>query len=197
MLGDGMGFEQHFSNAIIWRISPAVRACARATATTGRLEAHDEHQRQTEHQHAQAFRINQHLAEHRHLGRADAIAQDLGQDAEQHRPENDAGNMPHAAEHDHRQNHDRLHQRKAFRRDETLHGGKDAAGDAAETGAHGEGQQLDVARIDADRLGGDFILANRLPGAANPRMLQAQVDDDDQDGQRDQQKVVLLRSTQE
>jgi hypothetical protein len=74
---------------------------------------------------------------------------------------------------------------------------KDTAGDAAKAGAHGEGQQLEVARIDADRLGGNFILAYRLPGAANARILQTQVDDDDQDGERDQQKVILLRSTQE
>jgi hypothetical protein len=104
--------------------------------------------------------------------------------------------VPHAAEHDHGQDHDRLDQREALRRNEALHRREDAAGNAAEAGAHGEGQQLDVARVDADRLGGDLVLADGLPGAADARVLQAQVDDDDEDGERDQQKVVLLRSTQ-
>ena len=104
--------------------------------------------------------------------------------------------MPHAAEDNHRQNHDRLDQRKAFRRNEALHRRKHAAGDTAEAGPHRKGQQLEVARIDADRLGGDLVLADRLPGTADAGILQAQIDDDDEDGQGHQQEVVFLRPTQ-
>ena len=53
---------------------------------------------------------------------------------------------------------------------------------AAEGRAHGERQQLDVARVDAHRLGGDLVLADRHPGAADARILQAQRDENDQQG---------------
>ncbi len=38
-----------------------------------------------------------------------------------------------------------------------------------------EGQQLHVAGVDAHRLGGDFVFADGHPGAADARVLQAQM----------------------
>ena len=48
-----------------------------------------------------------------------------------------------------------------------------APDDAAERRAHRERQQLDVAGVDAHRLGGDLVFADRHPGAAQARVLQA------------------------
>ena len=59
--------------------------------------------------------------------------------------------------------------------------GEHAAGDAAEARAHREREQLHVARVDAHRGGRDLVLADRHPCAADARILQPHVDDDDDD----------------
>jgi hypothetical protein len=61
---------------------------------------------------------------------------------------------------------------------------------AAEGGAHGEGQQLHVAGVDAHGLGGDLVLADGHPGAADARILQAVADDDAEQHQHQEQVVV-------
>ena len=71
---------------------------------------------------------------------------------------------------------------------------KDRAGDAAKRRTHCECQQFYVAGIDAHRLGGNLVLADRLPRAAKARILQAEIDYDDADGDQQQEVVVLLRS---
>ena len=48
--------------------------------------------------------------------------------------------------------------------------------------------------VDAHRAGGDLVLADRLPGAADARVLQPQVDDDDDEQHQHQQVVVLDRA---
>ena len=51
---------------------------------------------------------------------------------------------------------------------------KKRAGEAAEHGADGEGRELDVGRVDAERAAGDLVLAQRLPGAAERQPADAQ-----------------------
>ena len=52
--------------------------------------------------------------------------------------------------------------------------GEERAGEAAEHRADGEGRELDVGRVDAERAAGDLVLAQRLPGAADRQAAQAQ-----------------------
>ena len=85
------------------------------------------------------------LAEQRLLQRLDRIAQQLRHEGQQHGAEDHAPDIAHAAQHHHGQHHDGFDQDEAFRADETLDRGEHAAGDAAEGGAHGEGEQLDAA----------------------------------------------------
>ena len=59
--------------------------------------------------------------------------------------------------------------------DEALAGGEERAGEAAEHGAEREGGELGVGRVDAQRLAGDLVLAQRLPGPPDRQAAQAQV----------------------
>ena len=70
---------------------------------------------------------------------------------------------------------------------------KDPPRDAAEGRAHGEGEQLHPRRVDAHGACRDLVLAHRLPGAADARVLQAQVDEDHREQHHEQQVVVLDR----
>src|SRR5690606_31040053 len=160
----------------------------------GRAVQHHADHRQAEQPHADAFGIEHHFAEHEPLQRLHHGAQELGQDGQDDGAQDHAGNMPHAAQHHHAQHRDRLGQAEALGADEALHGGEQRAGHAAERGAHGERQQLDVARVDAHGLGGDLILADRLPGAADARVLQAHADQHDQQRDGQQQVIVFFRA---
>ena len=51
--------------------------------------------------------------------------------------------------------------------DEALLGGEERAGEAREHGADREGRELGVGGVDAERLAGRLVLAQRLPGAAD------------------------------
>ena len=62
-------------------------------------------------------------------------------------------------------------------RDEALPGGEEGAGEAAEHGADGEGGELGVGGVDAERAAGDLVLAQRLPGAADRQAAQADRDE--------------------
>ena len=108
------------------------------------------------------------------------ITQRLRQCRQQDRAEHHAGDVSHAAQHDHAQDHDRVEQREALGADESLEGGEQPAGHTAEARAHGEGEQLHVARVDAHRLRGDLVLADRDPRAAYARILEPQRDEDGQ-----------------
>src|SRR6202163_4819735 len=170
-----------------------------AFAYRGRPEAggtvkHDRHQRDAEDEEPDRFGVEYHSAEERVLQRLHRIAQHLGQQRQQYRAENDARNIAHAAQHHHRQHDDGFEQAEAFRAHELLRRRKDRAGDAAERRTHGERQQLYVAGIDAHRLGGNLVFADRFPRAAKARILQAEIDYDDADGDQQQEVVVLLRS---
>ena len=50
--------------------------------------------------------------------------------------------------------------------------GEERAGEAAEHGADGEGGELGVGGVDAERAAGDLVLAQRLPGAADRQPAQ-------------------------
>jgi alanine racemase len=123
------------------------------------------------------------------LQRRGALPKDFRQHRQQQRAEHHAGHVTHAAEHHHAQHHDRFEQGETFRRDELLKPGEQPAGQAAETRAQRESQQFDVARVDATGFGGHFVLANRRPGAADARILQARTDLHDE--QRQQQKQII------
>ena len=69
-------------------------------------------------------------------------------------------------------------------RDEALPRGEEAAGEAAEHRADGEGGELGVGRVDAERAAGDLVLAQRLPGAADRQAAQAHGDEVGEQRQR-------------
>ena len=124
------------------------------------------------------------------LQRAGHVAQRLGQGRQQHRAQDHAGQVADAAEHDHGDDHHRLHQAEGFGRDKALEGGKHGARDAPEGGAHAEGQQLHVAGVDAHGLGGNLVFADGHPGAAYARELQAVADHHAEQHQGQEQVVV-------
>jgi hypothetical protein len=64
--------------------------------------------------------------------------------------------------------------------DESLDRGEHAARDAAERRPHREGEEFHVARVDAHGARRELVFADRLPCAADARVLQAQVQDHDQ-----------------
>ncbi len=101
--------------------------------------------------------------------------------------------MPHAAQHHHREDHDRLEQAEGLGADEALHCREQAACNAAGEGTEGKRRQLDVAHIDAHRLGGDVVLPERLPGATEPRMLEVVDDDDRQHREEEEHEVIELQ----
>jgi hypothetical protein len=162
----------------------------------GRPEQHDQHECQPEDQHADHLGVDQHPAEQRVLRRLDGPAQDLGHERKQQRPQDHAPDVAHAAEHDHRNHHHRLDQHEAFGRDEPLDRGEHSAGDAAERRAHRECEQLHVRRVDAHRARRDLVFADRLPGAADSRVLHPHVDDDEREHHEEQQVVILHRADQ-
>ena len=71
------------------------------------------------------------------------------------------------------------------------------ARDAAEGGAHAEGQQLHVAGVDAHGLGGDLVLADRHPGAADARESRSRWQIDHADHHQRQEQVVVERDRRE
>ena len=159
---------------------------------TRRSIEHDQHHRQPEEQHPQRLRGNQFLSENRELGGLGHIAKDLRNRIKKNGPQDHAGYMAHAAEHHHRDDHHRLHEGEALGRHETLEGREHRAGHTAERRPHCKGEQLDIAGIDAHRLGGDLVLADRHPGASEPGILQPNGDDDDDDRQDQEQVVVQI-----
>ena len=103
--------------------------------------------------------------------------------------EHDADLAAHAAQHDDGEDDGALDEGEALRADEALAGGEERAGEAAEHGAQREGGELGVGRVDAQRLAGDLVLAQRLPGAPDRQAAQAQHDEVGEQGQRQDQEV--------
>ena len=64
------------------------------------------------------------------------------------------------------------HEGEGLRADEALARGEERAGEAAEHGADGEGGELGVGGVDAERAAGDLVLAQRFPGAADRQPAQ-------------------------
>src|SRR5690606_34647882 len=155
-------------------------------------EDHDQHERKTEQQHADAFGVEDDVAKQRLLQGYHDGAQQFREHRQQQCPQDHPGDIAHAAQHHHAQHGNGFSEAEAFGADETLHGSKHAASDTAERCPHGKGQQLDVAGVDAHGLGRDLVFTNRFPGTADTRMLQARADDDDDDGEEQQQVIVLF-----
>ena len=99
--------------------------------------------------------------------------------------------MADAAEHHHRDDHHRLLQAERLGRYEALEGREHHARDATERGTHAEREQLHVAGVDAHRLGGDLVFANRHPGAADAAALEPTADHRVDHDEREEQVVVV------
>ena len=133
------------------------------------------------------------------LVRVEALAEDRFQEAEvaqELRPadehdgrDGDAELRAHAAEHDDRQDDRRFEEVEALGRDEALAHGEERAGEAAEHGADGEGGELGVGGVDAERAAGDLVLAQRLPGAPDRQLAQAHGDEVGEQRQHQDQVV--------
>ncbi len=155
----------------------------------GRTHQHHAHQRQAVEQLAQDFRVDQHRAEQRLLHRCRLAAQDFRQRGQQHRAEDHAGDMAHAAQHHHRQYRDGFLKGERFRGNKPLERAKQRPRHAAKRCAHGEGQQLVVTYVDAHGAGYVLVFTNGVPGAANARMLESQADENNADNHQHQQVV--------
>ena len=83
-----------------------------------------------------------------------------------------AGQRAHAAEDDVGDDEDRVVQHEVLGVERPDLAGEEDTGDAGGRGADREGQQLDPGGVDAGRLRGDLVLADRGPGAAEPGVLQ-------------------------
>src|SRR3546814_8188877 len=152
----------------------------------------DLHQRKAKKQHAYAFGVKDYIAEKRLLQRHDHCPKQFGENGKYDRAQNDARYMPHAAQHHHAQHHDRFGQAETFGADKALHGSEHGASHTTETGPHGKGQQLDIARVDPHGLGSDLVFAHGFPGPAYAGILQAHADDDDEDDQQQEQVIIFF-----
>src|SRR5713101_5454112 len=91
--------------------------------------------------------------------------------------EDRAGNGAHAAQDDHGEHADGLHEGEGLRVDEDLLGREEHADRPREGGAAGEGHELHAHERHAHGLRGRLVLADRLPGPADVRVLQPPVDE--------------------
>ena len=66
---------------------------------------------------------------------------------------------------------------------------EERAGEAGEHRAHGEGGELGIGGVDAERAAGDLVLAQRLPGAADRQPAQPHGDEAGQQRQRQDQVI--------
>ena len=67
--------------------------------------------------------------------------------------------------------------------------GEERAGEAGEHRADGEGGELGVGGVDAERAAGDLVLAQRFPGAADRQPAQPDGDEAGEQGQRQDQII--------
>ena len=90
-----------------------------------------------------------------------------------------------AAQNHHGENDRRFQEDEGFRRNEALADCEEGTGKAAEHRADGEGRELGVGGVDAERAAGDLVLAQCFPGPADGQPAQAVGDEIGQ--QRQQQ----------
>ena len=154
-------------------------------------DQHDGDHRQRDHQLAQDGGVDAAVGQALQVQLTGHPAQRLGQRRQQHRAQHHARDVADAAQHHHGHDHHALLQREALGRDEALEGGEHHARHTAEGGAHAEGQQLEVAGVDAHGLGGDLVLADGHPGAADAALFQPVADHHAQHHQQQEQVVVL------
>src|SRR5579883_2933247 len=106
------------------------------------------------------------------------------------RSDNHARNTAQASDHDHRQVDDRVAVTEDIGRDNPKFRPMIRAREAREKGSHAKGEQLGIAQVDARRCRGNLILANRHPGAPEPRVSQANCRKDRHANQRENQVIV-------
>src|SRR5919198_382910 len=106
--------------------------------------------------------------------------------------EHGARNGAHPSEDHHGQDADRLEKRERLRVDEHLLGREHHAHDAREGGAAREGQELHPHERHPHRPRRQLVLADRLPGPADVRVLEPAVGEDDHDHDEQDEKVEVL-----
>ncbi len=118
------------------------------------------------------------------------VGDQVAVDERQHeRADDDAPDRPEAAEDDHREHEDGERERELVGVDLLDVGAQERAGHAAHRRADRVGEQLDLDGRDAHGHGGDLVLADGDPGTAEPRVAQAEVDEQ-HDHHQQQREVV-------
>src|SRR5579862_4942120 len=112
------------------------------------------------------------------------FAHDFGAADHDDRRYGDADLAAHAAQYHDRQDRGRFQERERFRRDKTLSRGEKRAGKAGEHRAHGKCGELGIGGVDAERAAGNFVLAERFPGAADRQPPQPHGDESRKKRQR-------------
>ncbi len=116
-----------------------------ATEKSLRAEEHDNHQKQ---------RINDHAV----LGDG---AESLGENGQEDGGHDDADDAAHAADYDHHDNLEGAQEAELGGVDVCDEMGVQSAGNSGEKGAGDKGDDFVAGGVDADRFGGDFIVAHR------------------------------------
>ena len=106
------------------------------------------------------------------LQRPRHIAQGFGQSGQQHRAQNDAGQMAQASQNHHRHNHHRLHQAERLWGHKALKRRKHRPRHTAKGRAHAKGHEFQVAGVQAHGFGRDFVFTNGHPSAADARVFE-------------------------
>ncbi|OTP72160.1 hypothetical protein PAMC26510_22210 [Caballeronia sordidicola] len=153
---------------------------------------HDQHHREAVQQLADDFGIDDLMTEDGVLQRTHGRAQEFRKHGEQHRAQDHARDVAHAAEHHAGEHHDRFPEGERFRRYESLERAEHRARQTAERRTHRKRQQLHVTRVDAHCFCGDFVLADRGPCTADPRVLQAHAHEDHEERTQHEQVVVVV-----
>ena len=113
----------------------------------------------------------------------------LGQGGQQHGGHNHPQLRPHAAQHHDGQNQRRFNKGERLRVDDALASGKKRTAKTSKHRAQGKGRELDAHGVQPQRAAGDFILAQRLPGAAYGHTNQAVANQQGDDGQQQSHQV--------
>src|SRR6476469_11037350 len=141
---------------------------------TLRTEDREQHERETEDEHAEVRELTEALRE---------VADDDRTD--DHTPA-----VAGATDDDGGQEQDREQQDEAVRRDETGLGREERAGEATDGGAQGEREQLEAEGRDAHELGGVLVLTRGLPGTTDPAALDEDVEEQDETDDAQSEPVV-------
>ena len=120
--------------------------------------------------------------------------EELEGDVDHDRADDDAGQAPDAAEDHDRVDRDQDRQREVPRGHGGQDGGEDAARKPGDAGSEGERHQLQPIDRNAHRLGREWVLAQRAPGAAGARLAEeVQADQDEQDDAEDEPVLLAPR----